>query len=778
MKNTITTILILLSANIFAQIINAPTVKNVNLNYNGSEVQVFYDLSGIDKNETYVVDVKFYKANKSQLINAVSLSGDIGKVSPGIQKQILWDIKKDEIYLNDEIFVKITAAPKVQVPLLLHVGKSTVFPGWGGYRLREKPMPYLLYGLSAAACLTGSIIMNKKASDTYTQYKESKGNVNEVDNLFTRSQNYQTASYVFAGTAGAIWAVDIAGLIRQYRNIKNRKAVSEDNFYIKKSEDEKLLAQSFAKHINTKEAIKPPYLVIEQTSIKYADQDGNYCLNANEKAVIQFDVKNIGEGSALNVYVNAELKSKQIKGLSIDNHISIGEIKPNELKSISIPLTSDKNIETAKNELSFVLKEANDFDSDPASIVFQSLEFQEPEIIIADHQFTTETGGNAELGKVLNLKMIVQNIGQGVGENIKLEMNLPAEVTEIGDRYFYIDKLNPNEKKEINFEFIAKKSYAQPEINIRAYLSEKEGKYAHKNNAFTLPVNQELSETKVSIEANVNTTDIEIASLKSDIDVNIPKTNSKGDDKYALIIGNEDYSNYQEGITSESDVEFAVNDAKLFKEYLVKTFGVPDKNITFLENATASQTKQAITKIQTIAEIRAEKAEIIFYYAGHGLPDEQNKEPYIIPVDVSSSNITDGIKLFDVYRDLTKHSVKQVTCFVDACFSGGARNGSLLSARSVKIRPRSDALFGNIVVFTSSSGEESSMAYKDKYHGMFTYYLLKKIQETKGNITFGELHDYLKDKVSIESININSKKQTPGLLFAPDMSEKWRKLKL
>jgi hypothetical protein len=264
-------------------------------------------------------------------------------------------------------------------------------------------------------------------------------------------------------------------------------------------------------------------------------------------------------------------------------------------------------------------------------------------------------------------------------------------------------------------------------------------------------------------------------SKNSEVDKNIPKMPSNRVDQFAIIIGNEDYKSYQKDLNNEINVIFAENDAKIFKEYVNRTLGVPEENINLLLNATTSQMNQALAKINLIAKNLNGKAELIFYYAGHGLPDENTKEPYLIPVDVSGANfIEGGIKLSTVYEKLTQYPSMKVSVFIDACFSGGARNQELLSARGIKMKPKEISLTGNIVVFSASSGEQSSLPYMEKKHGMFTYFLLKKIQETKGEINMKELSDYVKDQVSLQSVNINSKEQTPIVDSGIDNWGNWK----
>jgi hypothetical protein len=264
---------------------------------------------------------------------------------------------------------------------------------------------------------------------------------------------------------------------------------------------------------------------------------------------------------------------------------------------------------------------------------------------------------------------------------------------------------------------------------------------------------------------------------KSDVDENIPVTGLTKQNIYALIIGNEDYSTFQAGLRKESNVDFAEHDAKIFKEYCVKTLGVPEQQTRMLINATAGQMNQAIAWLKRLIEIEEGKAEVIFYYSGHGFPEEKTREPYLIPVDISGYNPEQGIALKKLYEDLNQFSSKRTLIFLDACFSGGGRNEGLVALKGVKVKPQENTIMGNMIVFSSSSGNESSGIYTEKNHGYFTYYLLKIINESKGDVNLKELSQYIITNVKKQTA-LTGKIQTPQVLVSPLIYDEWESWKI
>lgn len=102
----------------------------------------------------------------------------------------------------------------------------------------------------------------------------------------------------------------------------------------------------------------------------------------------------------------------------------------------------------------------------------------------------------------------------------------------------------------------------------------------------------------------------------------------------------------------------------------------------------------------------------------------------------------------------------------------------LVAARGVAREAKKETLKGNTVVFSAASGDETAMTYKEKGHGLFTYYLLKKLQETKGDVSYGDLEKYIKDNVKRESFLTNEKVQTPTTNVSENAVNSWRNMRL
>lgn len=260
--------------------------------------------------------------------------------------------------------------------------------------------------------------------------------------------------------------------------------------------------------------------------------------------------------------------------------------------------------------------------------------------------------------------------------------------------------------------------------------------------------------------------------IVADVDKDIPVTKNVNSNTYAVIIANEEYKHL-------AKVPMASNDGRIFSEYCSKILGLPKDNIRTYFDATGLDMEEAVEDIKKIAKVCQGQLNVIFYYAGHGIPDDATKDAYLLPVDGRENSVTGCMKLEDLYKNLGGLNARCVTVFLDACFSGAMRDGSMLvAARGVAYKPKPQNAYGNMVVFAATADNQTALAYKEKQHGMFTYYLLKKLKESRGNVTLEDLGDYLIDNVSLQSQLKNRKEQTPTIMTAPEFADKWKSLKL
>ena len=256
------------------------------------------------------------------------------------------------------------------------------------------------------------------------------------------------------------------------------------------------------------------------------------------------------------------------------------------------------------------------------------------------------------------------------------------------------------------------------------------------------------------------------------IDQNIPIGLANNKQSFAVIIGNERY-------TQVAQVPYANNDARIFAEYCKKTLGLPVQNVRLYENTTFGTMLSAMADVKKIAEAYNGDINVIFYYAGHGVPNESTKDAFLLPVDADGQQTEVCYPVSRLYKELGALGAKNVVVFMDACFSGAQRGeGMLASARGVALKAKAEAPQGNMVVFSAATGDETAYPYKEKGHGMFTYFLLKKLQESKGDCTLQELGEYIQTNVRQQSVVINRKSQTPTVVPSAGIGESWKTMKL
>ena len=230
----------------------------------------------------------------------------------------------------------------------------------------------------------------------------------------------------------------------------------------------------------------------------------------------------------------------------------------------------------------------------------------------------------------------------------------------------------------------------------------------------------------------------------SELDLSYSKLKPIQKQKIALIIGNENYA-------STLNVPYSINDAKVFKQYCTKLLGVGENNLIYLKNATSIEIQRAVKQVNELQKLLKDSTEVILYYSGHGLASHTGKLQ-LLPVDVSPIDLIGSIDLFNTCNQLNLNRTKQISVFIDACFSGESRTENIIASRGITVLPKYSNLPENCVVLSASSLNQKAYPYSIKKHGAFTYFLLKELKLKQGRATIKSLHQSIEKKLSNWSV--------------------------
>lgn len=230
----------------------------------------------------------------------------------------------------------------------------------------------------------------------------------------------------------------------------------------------------------------------------------------------------------------------------------------------------------------------------------------------------------------------------------------------------------------------------------------------------------------------------------------------------ALVVG-------IDGYRSLPRASYAEDDARDFAAFAHTALGVPEGRIRLLTGEQA--TRLAVDKA-VLNWLRAEvtsESEVFLFFSGHGLGSlDGDGDPYLVPWDGDLDLLSrSGVNLRELAATLSRIGALRVTVFIDACYSGGARDGNTLlaAAKPVRITARSPWALPNFSVFTASGPTQIASALDGAKRGNFSYWLMRGLEgEADANgdhrITASELAAFIGANVPREAHRIG-REQTP-----------------
>ncbi|SMG09946.1 WD domain-containing protein, G-beta repeat-containing protein [Marivirga sericea] len=237
---------------------------------------------------------------------------------------------------------------------------------------------------------------------------------------------------------------------------------------------------------------------------------------------------------------------------------------------------------------------------------------------------------------------------------------------------------------------------------------------------------------------------------------------------HIISIGINKYKN------SKYNLNYAFSDAQTFTSTIQKNTSSLFKSVNLVEIYDYEATKDNIVSAFDAVSKKAGIQDVfIFYYAGHGIIDEENESEYfLVPTDVTSiygdskQLQQKGVSASDLKLLLSKVKAQKQLILMDACHSGGAV--AAITTRAVASEEK--ALFqlaraSGVVMVASSGSKQFSTEFESLGHGVFTYALLEaldgKADQGDDKITVNEIKLYLEERVPFLSNEYGGKAQYP-----------------
>ena len=240
----------------------------------------------------------------------------------------------------------------------------------------------------------------------------------------------------------------------------------------------------------------------------------------------------------------------------------------------------------------------------------------------------------------------------------------------------------------------------------------------------------------------------------------------------AVIIGNKNYKNKR-----VPEVSYAHRDADAMRQYVENVLGYDPENIINLRDASQADLEGAFGnersykgRLWRFLDPKG-RSDVVVFYSGHGVPGQNDKRGYLLPIDADPNTAEiNGYPIDVLYSNLTKLETNNVQVFIDACFSGDSPKGMLIQSASpvfVKAEMPKDA--GKLTILTAAGGGQLASWDEKAGHGLFTQHLLdalygKADENGDGSVTLAEVDEYLSYYVTRATRRNYGREQAPTVI--------------
>jgi len=240
-----------------------------------------------------------------------------------------------------------------------------------------------------------------------------------------------------------------------------------------------------------------------------------------------------------------------------------------------------------------------------------------------------------------------------------------------------------------------------------------------------------------------------------------PTTGGQRSGDYLVSIGISSYREQHIG-----GRKYAALDAEMVATYLQALGGVPKNNVRLLQDWSALRPDIEEALLDWLPSKLTQDSLVTVYFAGQAVVSPTG-DTFLIPYDGSLGSTSRLYPLKDLEAALERLKAKQILFVFDGTV---LKNGG--EGRSKVAAPKWTGTSGKVLHLIGTTGFGKSLESDTLRHGLFTYYLLRGLRgeadlNRNGEVTIGEVTDYLTRKIPTAARNTFKQEQQPQVFPAP-----------